>query len=153
MGATAFLAIQRRRSLPIIEEGPPLPPPGDDEVTSDRDEEVETVDSPGSVEPIASLSVVCSVELSPGKVFPLYPRSVYVGRRGSYEVYIPDSPVSRDHAELIYQNGEFYIRDLGSKYGTRVNGIAVPADGARLSDGDRIQLGTRTVLEFRRPGI
>jgi len=74
---------------------------------------------------------------------------VRIGRQPDNEVVLPDRGVSRYHAEVTDPsgNGQFVVRDLGSKNGTMVNGR--PASEHRLRDGDRIVIGY-TVLEFRR---
>ncbi len=47
--------------------------------------------------------------------------------------------ISRSHAEVVIQGGEYLLRDLGSKSGTYLNGTRV--EQARLADGDLVQLG------------
>ncbi|GAG33431.1 unnamed protein product [marine sediment metagenome] len=117
--------------------------------TADMAEELVTEDISVSLfKPIATLGVIQSVELSPGETFELFARSTSIGRHRDDEIHIPDRPVSRGHANLIFEEGGFRIFDNDSKFGTKVNGIPVPSEGVRLRDKDRIQLGTRTVLEF-----
>jgi pSer/pThr/pTyr-binding forkhead associated (FHA) protein len=72
-----------------------------------------------------------------------------IGRSSENHVSIPDKPVSRKHAEILYTGGKFYIRDLKSSYGTKVDGKEVTPAGVALHDGAHIQLGTKTVLEFK----
>lgn len=44
---------------------------------------------------------------------------------------------SRRHAEVVWEGGAAYLRDLGSVNGTSVNGRPLSGDGrARLKDGD-----------------
>src|SRR5712692_9543301 len=52
-----------------------------------------------------------------------------------------DRTVSAAHAKLWLEHDTLYLTDVGSRYGTFVNGRAVSK--ARLKDGDRIQLGAR----------
>lgn len=47
--------------------------------------------------------------------------------------------VSRSHAEVLVENGNYTLRDLGSRHGTFVNGVQVAE--AVLHHGDRIRLG------------
>jgi hypothetical protein len=70
-----------------------------------------------------------------------------IGRANDCELRLDDPGVSRRHAELRVNGDEAEIIDLGSTNGIRVNGNAVPS--ARLLDGDRIDLGS-TSLVFRR---
>jgi len=52
-----------------------------------------------------------------------------------------DLDVSAQHAAIIRQGGAFVVRDLGSKNGTFVNGVAAAGD-TPLRDGDVIGFGT-----------
>jgi hypothetical protein len=70
-----------------------------------------------------------------------------IGRANECELHLDDPGVSRRHAEVRVTNNEAEIIDLGSTNGIRVNGRAVPS--ARLVDGDRIDMGS-TSLVFRR---
>jgi hypothetical protein len=70
-----------------------------------------------------------------------------IGRANECELRLDDPGVSRRHAEIRVNGGDAEIIDLGSTNGIRVNGKAVPS--ARLLDGDRIDLGS-TTLVFRR---
>jgi hypothetical protein len=70
-----------------------------------------------------------------------------IGRANECELHLDDPGVSRRHAEVRVTTNEAEIIDLGSTNGIRVNGRAVPS--ARLVDGDRIDMGS-TSLVFRR---
>jgi hypothetical protein len=70
-----------------------------------------------------------------------------IGRANDCELRLDDPGVSRRHAEVRVNGNEAEVIDLGSTNGIRVNGNAVPS--ARLNDGDRIDLGS-TSLVFRR---
>ncbi|MGF1508784.1 MAG: sigma 54-interacting transcriptional regulator [Myxococcota bacterium] len=56
------------------------------------------------------------------------------------EVGLPDSRMSRHHAQIAKDASGFALQDLGSKNGSLVNGIPV-TDTQRLRDGDIIELG------------
>lgn len=64
-------------------------------------------------------------------------------KENTLDVQIPT--VSRKQVELSYEKGSFYLRDTGSKHGTRVNGEDIGRDGSarKLKDGDRIGLGSK----------
>lgn len=69
--------------------------------------------------------------------------------RGDVELVLPDVPtISREHAKLRFDDGRWWITNLGLN-GIMVNGS--PADAERaLSDGDTIRWGTRPdALESR----
>jgi pSer/pThr/pTyr-binding forkhead associated (FHA) protein/soluble lytic murein transglycosylase-like protein len=69
-------------------------------------------------------------------------RVVTLGRENDNDVAFgspPDPVVSRYHAEIIYQAGEFRLIDKGATNGTLLNGE--PVQAAALHHGDRIALG------------
>ncbi|MBO0828867.1 MAG: DUF3662 domain-containing protein [Streptosporangiales bacterium] len=72
-----------------------------------------------------------------------------VGRGGESDVKISDPGISRRHAEIRSENGEYVVTDLGSTNGTIVDGR--PVRRASLYDGSRVQFG-RTTLTFRVDG-
>jgi transcriptional regulator with GAF, ATPase, and Fis domain len=71
---------------------------------------------------------------------------VIVGTAPSSDVVLVDRTVSRLHAELDPRDDGLWVRDLGSRNGTFVEGIRVQA--ARIPNGGRLQLG-RTELTVR----
>lgn len=72
-----------------------------------------------------------------------------VGRGSESDVKISDPGISRRHAEIRSENGEYVVTDLGSTNGTIVDGR--PVRRASLYDGSRVQFG-RTTLTFRVDG-
>lgn len=98
--------------------------------------------------PLAILTVVKSLNLDPGKVFEVCDK-ITIGRNSTNDIFIPDKPVSRKHAEIYLEAGEFYIRDLGSRNGTLVNDRETTGDGLKIEDESLIKLSSRTILEFR----
>jgi pSer/pThr/pTyr-binding forkhead associated (FHA) protein len=70
--------------------------------------------------------------------------SVVLGRSREADVRVADVNASRRHAELRQEDSSYWIVDLGSTNGVEVNGKRV--DRARLSDGDRITIGTTEVV-------
>lgn len=70
---------------------------------------------------------------------------VSIGREPSNQLWIPDPVLSRRHC-LITSDGEhFFVRDLGSRNGTLVNGV--PVEQQQLRPGDQITIGN-SVLVF-----
>lgn len=54
----------------------------------------------------------------------------------------PDLGVSRHHARIVRENGQYSVVDLGSTNGTYVNGKAAPYNQAiPLNDGDTLSFG------------
>jgi sigma-B regulation protein RsbU (phosphoserine phosphatase) len=81
-----------------------------------------------------------------GMVFPIGQSLVTMGRSASNTIQIVDRKMSRHHAEILYLNGDYVLRDLGSKNGTHVNEVLVTEERV-LKSGDRIRVGD-TVLVF-----
>lgn len=77
---------------------------------------------------------------------------ISIGRTTDNAISFPDdSNISRYHAEVRQRDGDFYLTDLGSSNGTRVNGM--PFDGAyKLGNGDYIILGNSQTLVFELSG-
>jgi pSer/pThr/pTyr-binding forkhead associated (FHA) protein len=72
-----------------------------------------------------------------------------IGRGDDADWAILDGDLSREHAEVCRSWDGVTIRDLGSKNGTRVDGVKIK-ETVPLYDGARIELGG-VVLEFRDP--
>lgn len=78
--------------------------------------------------------------------WPLIGSTVRIGRDTANHLTIPDdAKVSRSHAELRERDGQWTVVDLGSRNGTRVNGVRIEIHPLR--SGDQIQLGA-TMIEF-----
>ena len=75
---------------------------------------------------------------------------VVLGRSREADIRVSDESISRRHAEIREEDGAYWIVDLGSMNGTKLNGKRV--DRAQLSDGDAIMLGaTEVVFGLPRP--
>src|SRR5579863_4522258 len=66
-----------------------------------------------------------------------------VGRKVDKDLVIADPRVSRDHAVIVSESGQFSVVDQGSKHGTFVNGERV--DRKTLERNDRLEFGVRDV--------
>ena len=62
-----------------------------------------------------------------------------IGRSPDCEVFLDDVTVSRRHAVLVEEGGQFWIEDQGSLNGTFVNHARV--DRIELENGDEVQIG------------
>lgn len=62
-----------------------------------------------------------------------------IGRHEDSMVPLNSPSVSGQHATVRCREGVFYVQDLGSRNGTRVNGAEV--EEAVLTDGDRVAFG------------
>lgn len=68
-----------------------------------------------------------------------------IGRLDGSSLRLASPEVSSRHAELMSRSGDLWIRDLGSKNGSFVNGLRV-SDETRLRDGDVLRFAS---WEFR----
>jgi len=83
-----------------------------------------------------------------GRVVPVTPEGVRLGRSEDCEICFDDASLSRVHARALRLLGtQFFLGDEGSTNGTFVNGVRL-ARASELGDGDRIQLGNATHLRF-----
>ena len=73
------------------------------------------------------------------RVVPLEKPAFAIGRRSGNDLQLVGSDVSREHAEIVQANGDWILRDKGSRYGTYVNGEAITEH--KLMHGDRVQFG------------
>lgn len=74
-------------------------------------------------------------------------RPYFVGRDVDCDVLLEtDLGASRRHAQISFEDGGWWLTDLGSKNGTRVAGAQISTRG-RLSDGVIVRIG-RTDLRF-----
>ena len=82
-----------------------------------------------------------------GKEYQIKGETTNIGRDASNDILLDDNTVSRVHARIRLQDGDFYLYDMDSANGTRVNDE--PIAKQRLNDGDRVQIGAAQ-LRFRR---
>ena len=71
-----------------------------------------------------------------------------IGRGRGADLVIAEPTISRSHAAVGYDGEGFFVQDLGSTNGTRVNGNREPQ--MRLANGDELQLG-KLQLQIRLP--
>jgi DNA-binding response OmpR family regulator len=79
-----------------------------------------------------------------GREILLSDTSITIGRLQDSDVSLADRLVSRRHAVIQKERGQWMIRDAGSRNGTFVNGKRI-SDPHILRDGDEIQIG----LDFK----
>ncbi len=72
--------------------------------------------------------------------FTLSGASVRAGRSSVNGIQLLDGTVSKEHAEFAVERGQWTVRDLGSRNGTRVNGNDAVAP-VRIGPGDTIEIG------------
>jgi adenylate cyclase len=85
-----------------------------------------------------------------GDTIPLIRETLTVGRRESCDICMRLPNVSGLHCELSYHDGFWWIRDLGSTNGVKVNGVRVPKK--MLRPGDTITIAKRNyTIEYSVP--
>jgi len=105
-------------------------------------------DAPGGREQSAFLIVISAKSAAGiGRMHKLDKAEIVLGRSLEAEFQIEDDGISRKHAKLLSDaEGRFTLMDLGSTNGTYLNGNRI--DVSPLRDGDKIQIGSNTVLKF-----
>ncbi|MFZ5831924.1 MAG: FHA domain-containing protein [Planctomycetota bacterium] len=78
------------------------------------------------------------VPVGGGDTIPLLKRKLLVGRRESCDIVLRFSNVSAHHCELNVLGGYWYVRDLGSRNGIKVNGVRVT--DKRVDPGDTVSV-------------
>lgn len=84
------------------------------------------------------------------RAFPLIRRSTSIGRDAASQVLLKDPSVSRFHADVRAEAGNFVLYSMGSA-GSKVNGHNV-AGPRLLEEGDKIEIGS-AVLVFTRQAV
>ena len=81
------------------------------------------------------------------RAYPLSDAGFTIGRDAGSSIVVREPSVSRTHAEVRAEGGEFVLHTSGAT-GTRLNGLMVTTP-RQLKDGDRVEIGT-VELTFRR---
>jgi PAS domain S-box-containing protein len=86
-----------------------------------------------------------------GKLIPITPEGVLIGRSPDATVRLDDESLSREHARVKrLPTGEIELADLGSTNGTYLNGLRV--ERAQMRTGDRVRIG-RTLMQYVRDSM
>jgi serine phosphatase RsbU (regulator of sigma subunit) len=78
---------------------------------------------------------------SDGRVHDIERVPFTLGRGAERDLTLADPRVSREHALIDCDADGYFLRDLGSRHGTAVNGIPVGGNHCRLRTQDKIALG------------
>ena len=87
--------------------------------------------------PLTSYAIVDGAQQATGTI---NHSPLTIGRLLDRDLVLESTYVSRKHAEIIYEDGAFYVIDMESRHGTFVNGIRVQRQ--RLSVRDVIHFGS-----------
>jgi adenylate cyclase len=90
------------------------------------------------------------IPIGGGDAIPLIRSPLTVGRRESCDICMRLPNVSGLHCELSYRDGFWWVRDLGSTNGVKVNGMRVTKK--LLQPGDTISIAKRNfTIEYTPP--
>src|SRR5262245_9866234 len=78
------------------------------------------------------------IPLGGGDSIPLLKRQLLIGRRESCDIVLRFSNVSAHHCQLYLNGGYWYVKDLGSSNGTRINNVHVTE--RLVSPGDTLRV-------------
>jgi NADPH-dependent 2,4-dienoyl-CoA reductase/sulfur reductase-like enzyme/Fe-S-cluster-containing hydrogenase component 2/CRP-like cAMP-binding protein len=94
-----------------------------------------------------------TISLEAPLLLPVEENAVYmIGRQQGAHLRIEHTSVSRFHAEIVYSNGRYVLRDGGSSNGTFVNDAKLaPAHAYTLRPDDRVRFGD-VQFRFHMPG-
>ncbi len=71
---------------------------------------------------------------------------ITMGRDPSNDIQIPLTTVSRNHARIFFELGDYFLEDLGSTHGTKHNGRKLgPREKRLLRDGDSVVVMTFSI--------
>jgi predicted component of type VI protein secretion system len=82
------------------------------------------------------------VPVGGGDPIPLLKKSLLVGRRESCDIVLRFSNVSAHHCQLTLNGGYWFVKDLKSRNGVKVNGLRV--EEKRLDPGDSLAVARHT---------
>ena len=94
----------------------------------------------GLVQPTLTVVEAKQSEIAVGTTFSLHPVTT-VGRANDNVIVLPDAFISSHHAQVVRQNGRWFLTDLGSTNGSAVNGRRCDGRAVPLKDGDIVQFG------------
>lgn len=86
-----------------------------------------------------------------GQEVALVEAGITMGRGASCNLTLHDGSVSHNHLKLAFENGAWWLHDLGSSNGTRLNGDRITA--SVLKTGDTVSLGSTDFQFLEEPQV
>lgn len=80
-----------------------------------------------------------------GASYELAPPGASIGREADNDIILDSEASSRYNSKIEFKDGEWFLRDLGSTNGTKLNDVKIGAE-VRLHEGDRIKIGKEVLL-------
>jgi len=81
------------------------------------------------------------------RIFTINTVPIKLGRNLDNHLVLSNKSVSRNHAEIIFENETFYLKDLQSTSGTYLNDLEI-TEPAALTSGDQITLAEVTLTFY-----
>jgi len=160
IGLIVYILFFYGRQSTIATEPPPPPPPVSPMITIDDLDATELDIQPvPATQPVgapaskAKLVVLTGQHALSEAEYRLDQPEVKLGRntsRGSLnDIAVQDREASRTHAKISFREQNYYIRDLNSSTGTRVNDRKItPLEDVLLTNGVEISIGPRVKFRF-----
>ncbi len=124
------------------------PPPEATQVIGPQAAPVPPQGPPPVAGPMPYAALIERTPQGPGHVYQINREVIHIGRHTSNDIVINDRRVSRYHAEIRYERGQFVIYDLGSLNGVSINGSMTRQ--ATLRNGDVLAFGNFSFVFERR---
>ena len=104
-------------------------------------------------QPPAQLDILQANTQMPQRMVQITAPRFYIGREGRDLNFDNDTSVSRNHLEITFSSttGSYQVKDLGSSYGTKVNGRPIAKDQFETIPSTQpvtIELGSSVVIRF-----
>ena len=80
------------------------------------------------------------VPLGGGDPVPLLKKRLIIGRRENCDIVLRFPNVSARHCQLSLKAGYWYVEDLDSRNGIKVNGVRIPVGEKRIDPGDSLTI-------------
>jgi len=130
-----------------IAMGPNAAPPDYTQVIAPQPNKATPAPAVGTaVMPYAAM--VLRTPQGPGQTYPVNRDVIHIGRHTTNDIVVNDKRISRYHAEIRFEHGQFVIYDLGSLNGISVNRTRTPQ--ATLHNGDLVDVGSYSFVFERR---
>lgn len=89
------------------------------------------------------------IPIGGGDTIPLIKKNLMIGRRESCDIVLRFANVSAHHCQLTCENGYWYVKDLNSRNGTKVNGKRIQQK--RIDPGDTFSVAKHKYEFFYSP--
>jgi hypothetical protein len=121
----------------------------EDEIASERTVSPTWFDQVVTDEPSLPKAYIIGAQGAAGQIkeFPLFEQDVTIGRSKDVDIMLLDAKVSRYHAKIVYENGEFVFKDSQPTNPSHINGV-VYSGPHTIKNGDEFVIG-RVKLIFR----